>query len=62
MTDDSKIEARKNALLQLKSRRSVPMLCFLGLFFFSVNVLAAIVAGTVYVGWIGHAITPHAPA
>ena len=46
-----KLEARRSALRQLKRRRSVPWLAAVGLFFFSVNVLTAIEAGTVYAAW-----------
>lgn len=57
MTDDSKIEARKIALRELKRRRRVPWLAFLGLFFFSVNIFTAIEAGAVYAAWPPHVMT-----
>ena len=59
-----KLEARKNALLQLKRRRSVPWLAAVGLFFFSVNVFTAIGAGTVYAFWPSNvmAISYHGPS
>ena len=52
-----KLEARKSALRQLKHRRSVPWLAAVGLFFFSVNVLTAIGAGTVYAFWPPYVMT-----
>jgi hypothetical protein len=56
-----KLEARKSALLQLKRRRSVPWLAAVGLFFFSVNVLTAIGAGTVYAFWPPYVMAIHDP-
>jgi len=46
-----KLEASRSALRQLKRRPSVPWLAAVGLFFFSVNVLTAIGASTVYAFW-----------
>jgi hypothetical protein len=58
MTDDPTTEARKSALRKFKQMRGVPWLGFFGLFFFSVNVLTAIEAGTVqYAGRFTHAMT-----
>ena len=68
MTDDPRIEARKSALGQLRRRRSAPWFSFLGLLFFSINVSAAIKAGTVFgpffagpswnnAGWLSHVMT-----
>jgi hypothetical protein len=68
MTDDSKIEAKKDALREFKRRRRVPWFAFLGLIFFSVNIFTAIKASTVFgpflagpswnnAGWLSHAMT-----
>jgi hypothetical protein len=58
MTDDPKIEARKEALLKFKRMRGVPWFGFFGLYFFSVNVLTAIKSGTVeYADRFTHALT-----
>ena len=57
MTDDSKIEAKKNVLRELKRRRRVPWFALLGLIFFSVNIFTAIEAGAVYAAWPPHVMT-----
>jgi hypothetical protein len=64
MPDELKLEARRSALRQLKRRRRVPWFAAVGLFFFSVNVLTAIGAGTVYAAWPPYvmAISYHDPS
>jgi hypothetical protein len=60
----SELEARRSALRKLERRRGVPWRAAIGLLFFSVNVLTAIGAGTVYAFWPPYvmAISDHEPS